>query len=129
MPNQHSPKHILIVEDDRELCESMVVLLEDEGYVVTYAHDGGRALDLLATRSKPDIILLDLMMPKMNGAQFRAKQLQTPELASIPVVFLTALVTGGHDATTLHADAFLRKPFEIPVLLEIIADLVRRSAS
>ena len=117
---------MLIVEDDPELRESMIDILEDEGYAVSSANDGMQALALLATGPMPDMILLDLMMPKMNGAQFRREQLKNPNLASIPVALLTAHVMAEHDLEMMRADAFISKPFEIPVLLGAIDRLLER---
>ncbi|MET0591988.1 MAG: response regulator [Polyangiaceae bacterium] len=126
MTNQRREGQILLVEDDPELRESMVDILQDEGYRVAAANDGIQALAALAAGPKPNIILLDMMMPKMNGAQFRAEQLKNPQWMSIPVVILTAHVMSDYERESLHADAFITKPFEIPTLLDVIVRILER---
>src|SRR5690606_13804277 len=96
--------HILVVEDDQDIRESVVEILEDEGHRVSAAADGREALERLQrAQPRPDLILLDLMMPVMNGFQFREEQLKRPELAGIPVVVDTPDVPAG--ATTAHLRA------------------------
>ena len=82
-------KRILVVEDDADLGKTVARCLSDEGYEIEIAADGHSALEALR-RSPCDLVLLDLMMPKMNGWEFRARQLADPSLASIPVVVMTA---------------------------------------
>lgn len=127
MKNAPKPASILIVEDDAELRESMIDVLADEGHRVTAAGDGLQALAALAGGPLPELILLDLMMPKMNGAQFREEQLKNPLWASIPVVVLTAQIVGDHERERLRAHAFIAKPFEIAALLEEIDRILRRT--
>ena len=127
MTNHRRQGHILLVEDDPELRESMTDFLEDEGYSVASAHDGIHALAQLAAGPKPDIILLDMMMPKMNGAQFRAEQLKNPDWTAIPVVLLTAHVMSDHEREKVRADSFITKPFEIPALLDAITAILARA--
>ena len=103
-------KCILVVEDDAAVREAVCDLLRDEGYEVAEASDGRRALAQLEEAARrPDLILLDLMMPVMDGWQFRVAQRQHPDLAHVPVVALSA----GTDAKAeaIDADAFVRKPF------------------
>ncbi len=117
--------HILVVEDDRDIRDSVVEILEDEGYGVSAAGDGLQALELLAAGAqKPDLILLDLMMPRMNGFQFREAQLQHVEHAAIPVAVLTADGNAMEKARTLKADGFLRKPLRIEPLLDVVQRLL-----
>jgi CheY-like chemotaxis protein len=116
---------ILLVEDDDQLREALTLLLEDEGYVVSGARDGVQALRRLATTEPtPAVILLDLMMPNMNGFRFREEQLKVPAYASIPVVALTA---GRHTEQLerqIRADAFVSKPFNLPHLLKLIERMI-----
>ena len=107
--------HILIVEDDADLRQSMVFVLSDEGYVVSDACDGREALHLLEDGLRPNLILLDLMMPNMNGFQFRDAQLRCEEIAAIPVVAWSAHNDPESFVAPLRADGLLRKPFDIPV--------------
>ena len=82
--------YILLVDDDPELRQSLVDLLEDEGYATRTAGSGREALSLLETPELPRLILLDLMMPDINGWQFCEKQQLDGRLAGIPVLVVTA---------------------------------------
>jgi CheY-like chemotaxis protein len=114
-------KHVFVVEDDRDIREAGVEVLEDEGYLVSAASDGREGLLLLRRATpKPDLILLDLMMPIMNGFQFREEQRKDPELAAIPVVVITADVNARAKAESLGAAGFVQKPVKIQPLLDII---------
>jgi CheY-like chemotaxis protein len=110
----------MIVEDDADTRSALASILRCEGYPVMSACDGREALELLRAGARPDVILLDLMMPVMSGADFRVAQLADPALADIPVVVLTA-EGGFRDAARLlgAADAFA-KPFEVEALLSTI---------
>src|SRR5512132_4356371 len=83
-------KRILIVEDDVDVRDALMQVLEFEGYRVTGASNGEEALAALRAGGRPSLILLDLMMPVMNGSQFRAAQLADRALAAIPVIVLSA---------------------------------------
>jgi CheY-like chemotaxis protein len=120
-------RHVLVVEDDRDIRESLVEILVDEGYGVSAAADGRQALDLLENSPPlPDIILLDLMMPVMNGFQFREQQLHNPELCHIPVLVVTADVNAKAKAEALTAAGYVQKPIKIQPLLDIIEKLSRQ---
>jgi CheY-like chemotaxis protein len=86
------PQHslVLVVEDDHAIRESLTELLEDEGYQVAKATNGQEALEVLARVGPPCVILLDLMMPVMDGYEFMGRKTADPVLASIPVVVITA---------------------------------------
>jgi CheY-like chemotaxis protein len=81
---------VLIVDDDLDILEALAELLESEGYAVTTVTDGQAALSCLRGGLRPCVILLDLMMPGMNGWDFRAEQMKDAELRDIPVVVVTA---------------------------------------
>lgn len=111
---------VLVVDDERDIREAVSEVLADEGYEVLDAGDGAEAL----TKSRahhPDVILLDLMMPRMNGWEFRAAQMGDPELSGIPVIVLSALgrVAG------LEAVEFIQKPFELDRLLTAVRQHAR----
>ena len=109
---------ILIVEDDRYLREDMVELFQQDGYAVTQAADGAEALrSLTFTAYRPCVILLDLMMPVMNGWNFRALQLTDLALAAIPVVIVTGVADAKLEAQTLAVGGYVKKPFDIDALL------------
>ena len=108
-----SPR-ILLIEDDPDLAEVVVEVLEMEAYRVSHAADGKAALALLARTELPDLILLDLMMPNMNGWEFRDAQLRDHRLAKIPVVVLSAT---GERSRPIDAAMVLRKPVTLDDLL------------
>ncbi len=105
---------ILLIEDDPDLAEVLVDVLQMEGYVVSHAADGRTALAMLADPKLPDLILLDLMMPHMNGWEFREAQLRNARLAQIPVVVLSAT---GERSRPIDAALILRKPVTLENLL------------
>ena len=111
---------VLVVEDDFDVLNAIAAILEDAGYEVLRAANGAEALGKLADRQgQCDLILLDLLMPVMNGWDFRHKQRQMPALASIPVVLMSA---GAHMATVsgdLDAAGYLTKPVEMTDLLGV----------
>ncbi|HTV21951.1 MAG TPA: response regulator transcription factor [Polyangiaceae bacterium] len=130
MSTQKKSAHILVVEDDADIRESVVEILEDEGHTVTAAADGREALDqLLSASPRPDLILLDLMMPVMSGYQFREEQLKVPSLASIPVLIVTADVNARAKVDSLKAAGFVQKPLKIQPLLDLIDQLLAGSIS
>jgi len=114
------PGTVLLIEDDYDVRETIAEVLGDEGYQVATAADGERALEQLRAGLRPMVILLDLMMPGMNGYQFRAEQLADPALAAIPVVILTADRQIDDKARELAAAAFLRKPTQLSDLLSTL---------
>jgi CheY-like chemotaxis protein len=112
-------KRILVVDDDPDIRETLAELLQEEGYGVTSAAHGGEALSALRTEPRPGLILLDLMMPIMDGWQFRAEQRRDASIASIPVVIISA--TGRDDVVSaLGAAQFLKKPINLEQLLAAV---------
>src|SRR5215510_8043701 len=119
---------ILVVEDDPGMRDALVALLEHEGYPTESVNDGHQALARLRERATPpSLVLLDLMLPVMDGFEFRVQQLQDPALAGIPVIVVSAGGDLVRKAETLHADACLPKPLDIDMLLGLIAARVGRS--
>jgi len=114
-------KKIFIIEDDIYIRMNLKMLLESEGYSIETASDGKDALERLkAATSLPSLILLDLMMPIMDGFQFRHEQERDPRLADIPVVIISA---GGNiepSKIKIGAKASLKKPFNIEDVLDTI---------
>jgi CheY-like chemotaxis protein len=110
---------ILVIEDEADIAETMVMLLETEGYSASYVANGEAALSRLARSDLPNVILLDLTMPVMNGSDFRRRQLADPRIAPIPVIVLTATPTVG-DRDELKAHAILTKPVGVTELLDTI---------
>lgn len=121
---------IMIVEDDIDVRETLVEVLEDHHYVPLAVSNGQEAVDRLRSDpEKPCVILLDVMMPVMDGMQFRAIQRKDPELESIPVVVLTAHANMVDLAEQMNASAFLRKPVALDALLEIVQRFCRKLAA
>jgi CheY-like chemotaxis protein len=120
---------VLLVDDDTYIRDVVTQLLEDEGYLVFGASNGQEALSALhASLVSPCLILLDLMMPIMNGWDFREAQLADPALAAIPVVVLSADPGVATHARAIDAANFLLKPIDFDLLLELVAHHCRRSA-
>jgi CheY-like chemotaxis protein len=116
---------IMIVEDDRDTREMLERFLQLEGFDVRTAANGEAALAALRREGAPSVILLDLMMPVMNGWQFREAQRDDPDLASIPVVVVTA--AGPQSSVpSIHADAWLSKPVDFDQLLATVIPFCQR---
>ena len=111
-------RRILVVEDDESLSEVVAPLLTDEGYQVSFAENGREALRQLQTEPLPNIILLDLKMPVMDGWQFRRVQKDDPRLGLIPVVVTSADESA--QAEAISAQAFLHKPVDPTELLSTL---------
>ncbi|MGK3996517.1 response regulator [Sorangium sp. So ce1024] len=111
---------ILVVEDDLDIRSILSQLLMFEGYDVEEAADGAEALALLRRSKPPALILLDLMMPVMDGWQLRAELQRDPALASIPVVVVSADVRAEQEASRLRVAGLLKKPLQIEPLLELV---------
>lgn len=111
-------KSILVVEDDEDIRSALVDLLESEGYHVEPASNGKEALDKLSTIEKPCLVLLDMMMPIMNGRQFLDKIMLDSKLAPIPVLIVSAVAD---KANTEGSVGFLKKPIDIDVVLNTVA--------
>ena len=112
---------VQIVEDDPSIRDAIHEVLEDHGYTLLAASNGKQALEQLRTTAvKPCLILLDVMMPVLDGWGFRAAQRGDPELSDIPVVVLTALPNGEQTARAMGAAGYLGKPVELEVLIKTI---------
>jgi CheY-like chemotaxis protein len=113
---------ILLVDDDLNIRTVITEILEDEGYRVVSAANGQEALRYLQQQpDAPCLILLDLMMPVMSGWDFRRAQQQDPQLASIPVVVISADNSVQHKAASLAASDYLAKPIDIDLLITTVS--------
>jgi CheY-like chemotaxis protein len=118
MPNASC--NVLVVDDDAEIRETLVELLEERGYRTVAASNGKQALDALQRGERPELILLDMMMPVMDGAQFRAKQREDSELAGIPVVLISAHEDLSKRVRELGARSALQKPISFRDLIDTV---------
>jgi CheY-like chemotaxis protein len=111
---------VLVVEDDDPIRDILLEILNDQGYDAVGAANGRDALDLLRSLEPlPCLVLLDLMMPVMDGAAFREAQVRDPSLAAIPVVVLSAYADAAAQARRMGATGFLKKPVEVKRVVEL----------
>ena len=126
---------ILIVDDDPDVLTAIVAILESRDYVVVTARDGEQALEKLK-EEKPDLMILDLLIPRMNGFAV-CRELQDPswsDYRKMPVLVLTAVGEGAsrrryqlETGQTLDVDDYIEKPVDMYVLLDRVAELLKRS--
>ncbi|HET8913327.1 MAG TPA: response regulator [Ktedonobacteraceae bacterium] len=116
-------KHVLLVDDDEDLLTLLQWVLKTKSYEVSTAEDGLVALDRLA-QFTPDLILLDLMMPRMDGYAFMAELQRRGLRPDIPVVILSADINARDQVKHMGIESFLSKPYDLPVLLATVARLV-----
>jgi len=117
----HPARRILLVEDDAELREALAEALEARGHEVQAVVDGEEALKSMRAKL-PDIVVLDLMMPVMDGWRFRVEQKRDPALADTPVVAISA--SESPMAAAVDADLYIQKPVDAPTLLGAIEDVL-----
>jgi CheY-like chemotaxis protein len=110
-------RYILVVDDDEDIRTTIQQILEEEGYQVLAAPNGEEALRLLALHPPPRLILLDLMMPVMDGARFKAKAAADPRLAAVPVVIISAGGGLANKAASMKAAGYLAKPIDLRTLM------------
>jgi CheY-like chemotaxis protein len=109
---------VLIVEDDEPIRATMRMLIEGENFEVLEAENGREALNCLRESKHPNLILLDMMMPVMNGFEFEAAIDGVPDCGDIPVVAVTAFPEKAKNLK--HICAVLQKPFDIEQLLKVV---------
>ena len=127
MPATHPPDKILVIEDDPAIRETLGEILEDEGYSVLGAANGQEALRQLQDGCRPCLILLDLMMPVMNGWEFRTRQQADPSLDTIPVVILSGGGNVQQSAADLNAAGYLSKPVKLETRLDVVEQFCQAS--
>ena len=124
----NEPHRVLVVDDDTDIRETMMEVLEDAGYEAVGAANGLEALQQL--RDPADgwcVVLLDLMMPMMDGRTFRGEQLQDPVMAQIPVVIVSAMTDVDAAATELQAAAHVTKPVSLERLVKLVDQFCPRA--
>jgi CheY-like chemotaxis protein len=110
---------ILVIEDDPGIRDTVSECLAFEGYSVAQASNGAEGLEYLHGAPTPELIVLDLVMPVMNGTEFIERMRSEPALASIPVVLMTA--AGPSPTAIMQAEDHLYKPFDLSTLLDVVA--------
>jgi len=122
MPRErHAERLVLVVDDDPDILQTLALCLSTEGYRVLMAANGQEALHVL-DRERPDCILLDLMMPVMDGWQFVA-EMENRGKRNVPLLILSADRSVQGHASKLRADDFLAKPFDLDELLVKVSHL------
>ncbi|MCC6284940.1 MAG: response regulator transcription factor [Phycisphaerales bacterium] len=123
-----APQHILVVDDEPDLLELLTLNLAASGYRVSTASRGRQALTSLQ-KERPDLVILDVMMPEMSGVEVTRRLRATPGLADLPVMLLTAKAeeTDQLVGLSVGADDYITKPFSVKVLLARVAAMLRRS--
>ncbi len=114
---QNCCQSILVVEDDVDIREALIDVLESEGYHAESAANGKEALDLLHLIEKPCLVLLDMMMPIMNGQEFLERVMKDAYLAPIPVLVVSAIAD---QESTKGAVGFIKKPVDLDTVLKIV---------
>jgi CheY-like chemotaxis protein len=123
-------KKILIVDDEEDILAYLTTLFKDNGYDTMIAHDGKEALEMMK-KEKPDLVTLDIIMPKESGVRFYRDVKDDPELMNIPIIIITALTGWGYDPDGFHKfiksrkqvpppEGFLAKPVDREELLKIV---------
>ena len=114
-----SRPRVLVIEDDPSIRTLLATCLELEGFAVATASNGADGLDRIKA-ARPSLVLLDLMMPVMDGVQFRAAQLKDPEIASVPVVCISAIDDAEQRDGQLRAAAYITKPFDLDRIMAVV---------
>lgn len=120
--------NILIVDDEQDIVELLSYNLEKEGFSTVKANDGEAALELVRS-AKPDLMLLDLMLPKMNGLDICKAVRRNPETANLPIIMLTAKGDEIDKIIGLEigADDYITKPFSVKELIARVRSILRRT--
>ena len=123
-----SKKRVIIVEDEQDMAELVAMRLQREDYEVEVAHDGREGLDRIRS-NPPDLVILDLMLPRMPGTEVCSQMRASPATASVPVLMLTAKGEESDVVLGLHvgADDYVTKPFSMSVLMARVSALMRRT--
>jgi two-component system chemotaxis response regulator CheY len=111
---------VLIVEDDDDIREALCALLNDEGFTPVGARDGREAMALLTSSSVPDLVLLDLWMPGMNGRDFAERMRNDPRWSRVPIVLLSADRNTDEVARSIGAAGCLTKPVAVEAFLDLV---------
>ena len=116
---------ILVVEDQDDVAQLIDVVLKGEGYTVAIARDGAQGL-MMSRDWQPDLILMDIMLPGVDGGTLIARLRQEPETSDLPIIAMSASRTLRDRTPELQADALLSKPFDVDALLVQVQFLLTR---
>ena len=121
-------KRILVIDDEKDIIEILQAILQHEGYDVITAYDGEEGLRKVAEQ-KPDLIVTDIMMPKIDGFAFTQKVKEDPDTCDIPVVMLTAKDqdVDKYKGLSLGVAAYIVKLFDLEELREVIKELLEKN--
>jgi CheY-like chemotaxis protein len=117
-------KTILVVEDEYDLLATLRAILEGEGYATESCSDGREALERLRSR-KPDLLLMDMMLPRLSGEDIARIMKDDPKLDAIPVLLMSA-APPSEGCPPAYSHGFLRKPFSLATLLRTVEGLIGR---
>src|SRR5262245_23002195 len=118
---------VLVVDDDVEIRQALTDILEDENYSVRAAANGREALELVSRGPSPDVILLDVMMPVMDGWHFLSARLGHPRLIEVPIIIISAGTEAEREAKKVGVFEVAKKPLHVDDLIRRIEDCRRRS--
>jgi CheY-like chemotaxis protein len=121
------PRKVLVADDEPLNAEMLALMLAFQGYEVVCAHNGAEALEQ-ARQHKPDIILMDVLMPHLEGDEVTRALRADPELAGRPVVLFSSADEGEIEWREAGADLFLQKPLDIRQLPDVVAGLLERAS-
>jgi len=121
-------KLIYIIDDEKEICELLKIVLESRNYEVQVGYDGSDAL-VMIEKKKPDLLIIDLRMPKINGYEVIARLKETQETAKIPIMVLTSLTKGSRKSDeewkkSMDVQDFITKPFEPLGILKRVQNII-----
>jgi CheY-like chemotaxis protein len=118
---------VLVVDDDRPFRETLATTLEAHGFCVMQAADGVEALQRLRAARRPTVVLLDLIMPRLDGAGFRRAQMADQDMATVPVIVCSGEIDVALRAERLGIRDFIRKPVDLERLLAVVCAHAGRS--
>lgn len=116
-------RKVLVADDEQGIVEMLTMVLEDQGYEVLSAFDGEQTIQQ-AIEHHPDVIVLDILMPKLDGIEVSRRLKTLPQTSDIPVILTS--IDLNPDRKLAQADAFLLKPFDLDQLLQLVRSLVDR---
>ena len=114
---------VLVVDDEPSVAEIVVLALEDAGFRVVSASDGAEALDRLA-EIKPDLIITDYMMPRLDGPGFIKQVHKIPDYRQVPIIVMSAVAVPSLNDLDSGSVRYLRKPFRLATVLAVVKDIL-----